>query len=193
MGAPLSFLLQTFINYSTPAIGYQRVYYTKPYNIAHWGMRSSISCLAKWWKTVSSTLHSFSEEHRVVVDHCHETSQTTISSSLYEILSPAPLEAPSHSTDAPSKAPSEPPTNYPTMQPAREFRLVLRYEFNTPGRQTFQDGTDPRWTALYKNDYTTTMRFAITVHSTPKPTGKVNWSLPAKLKTRTLSDLMTLT
>ena len=36
---------------------------------------------------------------------------------------------------------------------ARNFQLVFSDEFNTPGR-TFNDGSDPRWTALDKNDYT---------------------------------------
>jgi len=35
----------------------------------------------------------------------------------------------------------------------KQYDLVFSDEFNTPGR-TFEDGTDPRWTALDKNDYT---------------------------------------
>lgn len=35
----------------------------------------------------------------------------------------------------------------------REFELVFSDEFNREGR-TFHDGTDPRWTAVNKNDYT---------------------------------------
>lgn len=35
----------------------------------------------------------------------------------------------------------------------REHTLVFSDEFNTDGRQ-FQDGKDPRWTAIHKDDYT---------------------------------------
>eukprot|EP00542_Grammatophora_oceanica_P020398 CAMPEP_0194039022 /NCGR_PEP_ID=MMETSP0009_2-20130614/11211_1 /TAXON_ID=210454 /ORGANISM="Grammatophora oceanica, Strain CCMP 410" /LENGTH=561 /DNA_ID=CAMNT_0038681721 /DNA_START=332 /DNA_END=2017 /DNA_ORIENTATION=+ len=48
------------------------------------------------------------------------------------------------------------PSIAPSMQPSlipKDFKLVFSDEFNTPGR-TFADGTDPRWTALDKNDYT---------------------------------------
>eukprot|EP00536_Pseudo-nitzschia_multiseries_P001255 jgi/Psemu1/250373/estExt_Genewise1Plus.C_150142 len=41
---------------------------------------------------------------------------------------------------------------YPTTTPA-SHQLVFSEEFNVPGR-TFEDGSDPRWTALEKNDYT---------------------------------------
>ena len=34
-----------------------------------------------------------------------------------------------------------------------EYSLVFSDEFNVDGR-TFNDGHDPRWTALHKNDYT---------------------------------------
>ena len=60
-------------------------------------------------------------------------------------------------TAAPTPAP--PPTVAPTMAPTTdhevlsEHTLVMSDEFNTPGR-TFQDGLDPLWTALDKNDYT---------------------------------------
>lgn len=57
---------------------------------------------------------------------------------------------------APSSAPSEEPSSSPTSTPTmgeRTFELVFSDEFNTPGR-SFDDGTDPRWTALDKNDYT---------------------------------------
>ena len=60
--------------------------------------------------------------------------------------------APSSSTDEPSMAPSSPPTMYPTMEP-KTFELVFSDEFNSQGRE-FKDGSDPRWTALDKNDYT---------------------------------------
>ena len=59
--------------------------------------------------------------------------------------------APTVST-APSASPSASPSAYPTGGP-REYELVFSDEFNTPGR-TFEDGNDPRWTALEKNDYT---------------------------------------
>lgn len=59
--------------------------------------------------------------------------------------------APTIST-APSQSPTYSPTVYPTDSP-RYYELVFSDEFNLPGR-TFQDGADPRWTALEKNDYT---------------------------------------
>mmetsp|Transcript_41752 Transcript_41752/g.77239 ORF Transcript_41752/g.77239 Transcript_41752/m.77239 type:complete len:657 (-) Transcript_41752:751-2721(-) len=53
---------------------------------------------------------------------------------------------------------SEPLTDSPTMAPTeqyvpREYKLVMSDEFNTPGR-TFEDGSDPKWTSIHKNDYT---------------------------------------
>lgn len=64
---------------------------------------------------------------------------------------PAPTDAPT-ATLRPSTSPSESPSAYPTATPGK-FHLVFSDEFNTPGR-TFEDGNDPRWTALEKNDYT---------------------------------------
>lgn len=55
-------------------------------------------------------------------------------------------------TQPPSASPTQSPTSYPTATPDT-FQLVFSDEFNVPGR-TFEDGTDPRWTALEKNDYT---------------------------------------
>ena len=52
----------------------------------------------------------------------------------------------------PSPSPTEMPSPYPTCTPGT-FQLVFSDEFNVPSR-TFEDGTDPRWTALEKNDYT---------------------------------------
>ena len=52
----------------------------------------------------------------------------------------------------PTPSPSQSPTAYPTATP-NTFKLVFSDEFNVPGR-TFEDGTDPRWTAMEKNDYT---------------------------------------
>jgi len=67
------------------------------------------------------------------------------------------------------KVPSSSPSNYPTVSPTENptlsptelheeqsplvYDLVMSDEFNTAGR-TFEDGSDPRWTALEKNDYT---------------------------------------
>ena len=53
----------------------------------------------------------------------------------------------------PSHSPSSSPTQFPTFDSSRNFELVFSDEFNTPFR-TFDDGHDPRWTALDKNDYT---------------------------------------
>lgn len=61
--------------------------------------------------------------------------------------SPAPTQS-----ARPSESPSWSPTEIPTFTP-KEFRLVFSDEFNTPQR-SFEDGVDPRWTALDKNDYT---------------------------------------
>jgi hypothetical protein len=55
-------------------------------------------------------------------------------------------------TQRPTYAPTVTPTSYPTVSD-RTFELVFSDEFNTPGR-TFEDGVDPRWTAMNKNDYT---------------------------------------
>ncbi|KAL7537593.1 hypothetical protein ACHAWF_005834 [Thalassiosira exigua] len=54
-------------------------------------------------------------------------------------------------TSLPSEAPSS-ETPAPT-DPERIYDLVFSDEFDVPGR-TFEDGADPRWTALEKNDYT---------------------------------------
>eukprot|EP00555_Chaetoceros_dichaeta_P009161 CAMPEP_0198258190 /NCGR_PEP_ID=MMETSP1447-20131203/7686_1 /TAXON_ID=420782 /ORGANISM="Chaetoceros dichaeta, Strain CCMP1751" /LENGTH=650 /DNA_ID=CAMNT_0043945261 /DNA_START=62 /DNA_END=2014 /DNA_ORIENTATION=+ len=65
----------------------------------------------------------------------------------------------------PSHAPSNYPTEFPTLNPTVNptvtgqkqsplaYNLVMSDEFNVAGR-TFEDGSDPKWTALEKNDYT---------------------------------------
>lgn len=53
---------------------------------------------------------------------------------------------------APTYNPTTTPTPYPTYS-SDDYELVFSEEFNIPGR-TFEDGTDTRWTALEKNDYT---------------------------------------
>ena len=67
-----------------------------------------------------------------------------------------PTETPTYfPTFEPTDVPSEAPTSLtpaPTPKP-RIYDLVFSDEFNTPHR-TFGDGSDPRWTALEKNDYT---------------------------------------
>eukprot|EP00529_Nitzschia_sp_RCC80_P015489 CAMPEP_0113467128 /NCGR_PEP_ID=MMETSP0014_2-20120614/14648_1 /TAXON_ID=2857 /ORGANISM="Nitzschia sp." /LENGTH=686 /DNA_ID=CAMNT_0000359413 /DNA_START=141 /DNA_END=2201 /DNA_ORIENTATION=- /assembly_acc=CAM_ASM_000159 len=63
------------------------------------------------------------------------------------IKTPAPTVS-----SAPSNAPSASPSAYPTTTPGT-YELVFSEEFNIPHR-TFEDGSDPRWTALEKNDYT---------------------------------------
>jgi hypothetical protein len=55
-------------------------------------------------------------------------------------------------TTAPTESPTQKPTPYPTYA-SHTYELVFSEEFNVPGR-TFEDGKDPRWTALEKNDYT---------------------------------------
>jgi beta-glucanase (GH16 family) len=64
---------------------------------------------------------------------------------------PTLTTAPTQSSQ-PSAEPSGQPSNLPTYGP-KDFVLVFSDEFNTPNR-TFEDGHDPRWTALDKNDYT---------------------------------------
>jgi len=66
-------------------------------------------------------------------------------------------------TQSPTGWPTYQPTDFPTPAPTtttpaptsteRVYDLVFSDEFNAPHR-TFQDGNDPRWTALEKNDYT---------------------------------------
>jgi beta-glucanase (GH16 family) len=66
-------------------------------------------------------------------------------------------------TPSPSAKPTTSPTEYPTLSPTASgtknksddsfYKLIFSDEFNTDGRQ-FQDGADPKWTALDKNDYT---------------------------------------
>ena len=53
--------------------------------------------------------------------------------------------------------PDTPVNNRTTLSlvDGRRFDLVFSDEFNVEGR-TFNDGHDPRWTALHKNDYTNT-------------------------------------
>ena len=60
---------------------------------------------------------------------------------------PAPTVSP-----APSMSPTTTPSAYPTSTPGT-YELVFSEEFNVPHR-TFEDGSDPKWTALEKNDYT---------------------------------------
>jgi len=55
-------------------------------------------------------------------------------------------------TAPPTASPTSSPTQYPTSTPGT-FRLVFSDEFEVAGR-SFEDGTDTRWTALEKNDYT---------------------------------------
>ena len=54
-------------------------------------------------------------------------------------------------TTTPIKVPSLSPQ--PTEDENTVFKLVMSDEFNVPGR-SFEDGVDPKWTALNKNDYT---------------------------------------
>lgn len=59
---------------------------------------------------------------------------------------------PAPTTMAPSSSPTSAPSAYPTATPD-QFELVFSEEFNVAGR-SFEDGNDPRWTAMEKNDYT---------------------------------------
>lgn len=57
-----------------------------------------------------------------------------------------------HHTFPPTESPTSAPTYVPTTPP-KTFELIMSDEFNTPHR-TFEDGVDPKWTAIEKNDYT---------------------------------------
>lgn len=84
----------------------------------------------------------------------HNRTEANENKTFSQLPSDAPTDSPS---EAPSDAPTEePPSESPTMYPTAtegSFELVFSDEFNLPGR-TFEDGSDPRWTALDKNDYT---------------------------------------
>jgi hypothetical protein len=65
-----------------------------------------------------------------------------------------------HHRRTPAPSVSHSPTHIPTVSPTLSptgplgtYQLVYSDEFNAPFR-TFEDGVDPRWTALEKNDYT---------------------------------------
>lgn len=60
--------------------------------------------------------------------------------------------APTGSTPPPSASPTEAPSASPTDTP-NGYKLVFSEEFNVPNK-SFEDGKDPKWTALEKNDYT---------------------------------------
>lgn len=60
--------------------------------------------------------------------------------------------APTGSSPRPSESPTQTPSSYPTSTPGTH-KLVFSEEFNVAER-SFEDGSDPRWTALEKNDYT---------------------------------------
>lgn len=75
------------------------------------------------------------------------TNATNTTKTHRKVHTPAPTVSPE-----PTRSPTVTPSAYPTYTP-RNFELVFSDEFNTPNRQ-FHDGTDPRWTALNKNDYT---------------------------------------
>eukprot|EP00518_Triparma_eleuthera_P009729 CAMPEP_0182469088 /NCGR_PEP_ID=MMETSP1319-20130603/16525_1 /TAXON_ID=172717 /ORGANISM="Bolidomonas pacifica, Strain RCC208" /LENGTH=650 /DNA_ID=CAMNT_0024669355 /DNA_START=103 /DNA_END=2055 /DNA_ORIENTATION=+ len=63
--------------------------------------------------------------------------------------------APSTSSPPTASPTTFSPTSSPTVDasPFKTFGLVMSDEFSVPGR-SFSDGSDPRWTALDKNDYT---------------------------------------
>lgn len=80
------------------------------------------------------------------------TTTTTIRYKNYTTPTSVPTTAPISSTISPTSRPTVLPTKTPTNT-HNVYDLVFSDEFNVPGR-TFQDGADPRWTALDKNDYT---------------------------------------
>ena len=72
---------------------------------------------------------------------------------------PKPSISNKQPTPEPSYSPSFTPTPEPTFSPIateeerQVYQLVMSDEFNTPDR-SFEDGADPMWTSLDKNDYT---------------------------------------
>ncbi len=82
--------------------------------------------------------------------------QPSKSSSSTKTSKPHPLRHNRTAAPSVSHAPSHVPTLQPTASPTAisgAYKLVFSEEFNIPYR-TFEDGVDPRWTALDKNDYT---------------------------------------
>lgn len=68
--------------------------------------------------------------------------------------SKVPSSSPSNfPTESPTKSPTLPPTEKNQEESPLAYNLVMSDEFNIAGR-TFEDGSDSRWTALEKNDYT---------------------------------------
>lgn len=93
-----------------------------------------------------------------------QVKQKQSSSSTSTSASFAPPSSSSQPTPAPTRSPTRNPTKEPTLLPTTSetsspnsilptYRLVFSDEFNIDGRN-FQDGSDPKWTALDKNDYT---------------------------------------
>jgi beta-glucanase (GH16 family) len=87
-------------------------------------------------------------------DKDEDDAKTTVTS--HNRRKRVPTQTPSFEpTFPPTETPSVSPTSFtpaPTL-PKRIYDLVFSDEFNVPHRK-FGDGSDPRWTALEKNDYT---------------------------------------
>ena len=103
------------------------------------------------------TTHPYNVKAPYIPKEEDDDKKTTTSGKKHQYVtldsSMMPSAAPSPTTSAPSHTPSSAPSPYPTFNPERTFELVFSDEFNTPFRN-FRDGSDPRWTALDKNDYT---------------------------------------
>mmetsp|Transcript_4655 Transcript_4655/g.6480 ORF Transcript_4655/g.6480 Transcript_4655/m.6480 type:complete len:703 (-) Transcript_4655:204-2312(-) len=91
-------------------------------------------------------------------------------------------------TFAPSDYPTLDPTPNPTIAPTEEgvewddiYHLVMSDEFNVDGRQ-FQDGQDPKWTALDKNDYTNEALHYYTPDNVETSNGDLTITTEAKTK-----------
>jgi len=76
------------------------------------------------------------------------------------ILTDKSKKRPQMPSSSPSNLPTFSPSESPSIATTKEneertdmYHLVMSDEFNIPGR-TFEDGSDSKWTALEKNDYT---------------------------------------
>jgi beta-glucan synthesis-associated protein KRE6 len=103
----------------------------------------------------STTTTSTKKSSATVVLESYLSSTTTIVQEGVSMPVHSPTTNPTtvQPTSIPTVFPSEVPTKESVLTDRTEFQLVFSDEFNIAGRD-FRDGTDPRWTALDKNDYT---------------------------------------
>jgi len=101
-------------------------------------------------KTSAKTKHLLRTAEDLAKDHANKAA--LYRKKHHHEPSPTPTYFPTFDpTSTPSEAPSS--TTPPPTIPPRKYELVFSDEFNIPHRN-FHDGSDPRWTAINKNDYT---------------------------------------